>query len=126
MGKNITKTLIIALGGSAMLRARQGWAEEQYENLQCMVEWLPDLLSSGNCIVIIHDELQVGNLLLASGIVKDMVAPLPPGDLRSRYRRLHELYDSKYLANCQRRTGASHNINHRGKPDDSGRERSRF
>ncbi len=112
MDKNITKTFIIALGGNAILRAKQkGSAEEQYENLQHTVEQLLDLLSGGNHIVITHGNgPQVGNLLLTSETAKDVVPPLPLDICGAATEGFMGYMIQNTLANCLRQAGAPHAI----------------
>jgi len=112
MNKNMTKTFVIALGGNAMLRAKQkGSAEEQYENLQHTVEQLLDLLSGDNRIVITHGNgPQVGNLLLASEAAKGVVPPLPLDICGAATQGFMGYMIQNTLANHLRRAGAPHAI----------------
>jgi len=112
MDKNTTKTFIIALGGNAMLRAKQkGSVEEQYENLQHVVEQLLDLLSGGNRIVITHGNgPQVGHLLLASETAKDVVPPLPLDICGAATEGFMGYMIQNTLANRLRQAGAPHAI----------------
>jgi carbamate kinase len=112
MGKNKTKTFVIALGGNSMVRPKQkGSAEEQYENLQRTAEQLLDLLSSGNRIVITHGNgPQVGNLLLADEAAKDVVPPMPLDVLGAQTEGYMGYMIQNTLANHLRQAGAPHNI----------------
>ena len=76
------KTIIIALGGNSLNRASEkGTYEGQYATLWQTSGQLLELIAGGNCVVITHGNgPQVGNLLLASEIAKDMV-PLMPLDV---------------------------------------------
>ncbi len=106
------KTLIIALGGNSMIRAKQkGTISEQYENLERTAEQLLDVLRSGNRIVITHGNgPQVGNLFLASEIAKDVVPPLPLDVCGAATQGFMGYMIQTTLANHLRRAGAPHNI----------------
>ena len=59
-------TLVLALGGNAILRPGQrGSFEEQYANVRTTAEQLVELLARGYRLVVTHGNgPQVGNLLL--------------------------------------------------------------
>ena len=112
MDQGKSKTFIIALGGNAILRPKEtGSAEEQYENLRHTAEQLLDLLKSGNRIAITHGNgPQVGNMLLASEMAKDAVAPLPLDICGAATQGTMGYMIQNTLANCLRQAGAPHNI----------------
>jgi carbamate kinase len=112
MDKDKSKTFVIALGGNSLLRAKQkGSAEEQYENLHRTAEQLLDLLSSGSRIVITHGNgPQVGNLLLASEIAKNVVPPLSLDICGAATEGYMGYMIQNTLANSLRQVGAPYNI----------------
>lgn len=109
-GKN--KTFIIALGGNAILRPKEkGSAEEQYLNLHRTAEQLLDMLRDSNRVVVTHGNgPQVGNMLLASEMAKDAVAPLPLDIWVAATQGFMGYMLQNTLANCLRQVGAAHNI----------------
>ncbi len=74
------KTVVIALGGNAILqRGQKGTFEEQLENVYRTCEQLAQMVLSGRWrIVITHGNgPQVGNLLLQQDAAKEIVPPMP-------------------------------------------------
>ena len=73
------KTLVIAIGGNAILKEGQrGTAEEQYENVRTCVGPIVELYQQGYRIVLVHGNgPQVGNILLQAESASDLVAPQP-------------------------------------------------
>jgi len=110
--KNKIKTFVIALGGNSILRAKEkGTAEEQYGNLDRTAEQLLDLLSSGNRVVITHGNgPQVGNLLLADEVAKNVVPPMPLDVLGAQTEGYMGYMIQNTLANHLRQVGSTHNI----------------
>ena len=107
-----TSTILIALGGNSMIRAKQkGTFEEQYENLHTTSEQLIKLFGNGKRIVITHGNgPQVGNLLLASEAAKDIVPPMPLDICGAASEGLMGYMIQITLSNHLRRIGALHNI----------------
>jgi carbamate kinase len=112
MDKNKSKTFVVALGGNAILKAKQrGSVEEQYENLRHTADQLLDLLKGGNRIVITHGNgPQVGNLLLAHETARDVAPPLPLDICGAATQGFMGYMIQNTLANCLRQAGAPHNI----------------
>jgi len=74
------KTVVIALGGNAILkRGQRGAFEEQLENVYHTAEQLAEMVLSGEWrIVITHGNgPQVGNILLQQEAAKEVVPPMP-------------------------------------------------
>ncbi len=74
------KTVVVALGGNAILQPGQkGTFEEQYGNVQRTVEQLAAMVLSGKWrLVITHGNgPQVGNILLQQDAAKAVVPPMP-------------------------------------------------
>ncbi len=74
------KTVVIALGGNAILQPGQkGTFEEQLENVYHTAEQLADMVLSGRWrIVVTHGNgPQVGNILLQNEAGKHLVPPMP-------------------------------------------------
>ena len=71
------KTLVIAIGGNAILKEGQrGTPEEQYENVRSCVGPIVDLYYQGYRIVLVHGNgPQVGNILLQAESAAETVAP---------------------------------------------------
>jgi len=74
------KTIVVALGGNAILQPGQrGTFEEQMRNVHVTCEQLAQMVESGKYrIVVTHGNgPQVGNLLLQNEAGKDVAAPMP-------------------------------------------------
>jgi len=74
------KTIVIALGGNAILQPGQrGTFEEQMRNVHVTCEQLAQMVESGKYrIVVTHGNgPQVGNILLQNETGKDVAAPMP-------------------------------------------------
>jgi len=109
---NIGKTFVIALGGNSILRNNgKGTIEEQYRNLLKTSEQLLELLAGENRVVITHGNgPQIGNLLLASEAVKDIVPPLPLDICGAATQGFMGYMIQQTLANRLRQVGLRHNI----------------
>ena len=105
------KTRVIALGGNSILRAKEkGTFEEQYTNLKRTGDQLLDILKGDNRIVITHGNgPQVGNLLLASEVAKDMIPVFPLDICVASTQGFMGFMIQNILANCLRGTGIKHN-----------------
>ncbi|MFN3346226.1 MAG: carbamate kinase [Candidatus Bipolaricaulaceae bacterium] len=76
----MTKTVVVALGGNALLQVGQkGTFEEQMQNVYNAAEQLAELVLSGKWrLVITHGNgPQVGNILLQNEAGKHLVPPMP-------------------------------------------------
>ena len=106
------KTLVIALGGNAILRAdQQGTVNEQYYNLERATDHLLELLGSGNRIVITHGNgPQVGHLLLAVELAKQAVPPIPLDVCGAATQGIIGYMIQTTIANSMRKVGIKHNI----------------
>ncbi len=73
------KTIVIALGGNAILQAGQrGTAEEQLENIEATCRSIADLVEAGYRVVVTHGNgPQVGNILLQNEEASRVVPALP-------------------------------------------------
>jgi carbamate kinase len=71
--------ILVALGGNAILRrGTRGDAKEQFTNVDVACKHLVKLLKVGNQIAITHGNgPQVGDILLASEMAKEVVEPMP-------------------------------------------------
>ena len=72
-------TIVVALGGNAILRAGQrGTHEEQLANVDMTAEKLAQLVKRGHRLVVTHGNgPQVGNLLIQNEAGRDLVPALP-------------------------------------------------
>lgn len=106
-----SRTYVIALGGNAILRAGQrGTVEEQFHNLNQTGGHLLELLGSHNRIVITHGNgPQVGNLLLAMEVAKD-VPSMSLDVCGAATQGFMGYMIQQALANCLRKNGLAHNI----------------
>ena len=106
------KTFVIALGGNSILRANEkGTIEEQYSNLRRTAEQLLELLVSENRIVITHGNgPQIGYLLLAHEVAKDVVPPSTLDIYGAATQGLIGYMIQQVVANCLREAGVKHNI----------------
>jgi len=106
------KTFVIALGGNSILRANEkGTIGEQYHNLQQTSEQLLELLASGSRIVITHGNgPQVGNLLLALELAKDVVPAMPLDICGAATEGFMGYMIQNTLASVLREAGVKHNI----------------
>src|SRR5690625_3041062 len=75
----MSKKIVVALGGNAILQAGQeGTFENQYNNVKKSTKFLAKLIQEGHKLVITHGNgPQVGNILLQNEEAKDVVPPLP-------------------------------------------------
>ena len=73
------KTILVALGGNALIKPGQkGTAKQQLENLQTVAEHIVNLYNQGFRIVLTHGNgPQVGNILLAQEKAQDYSPPMP-------------------------------------------------
>jgi len=74
-----TKTIVIALGGNAMLQPGQdGDFDEQMENIDSATKQIAELIAEGHQIVVTHGNgPQVGALLIQQEAGRDRVPPMP-------------------------------------------------
>lgn len=75
----MTKKIVVALGGNAILQPKQeATYENQLENVRKSSEVITRLIKKGNKIIITHGNgPQVGNILRQNEIAKDIVPKLP-------------------------------------------------
>lgn len=75
----MSKKVVVALGGNAILQAGQeGNFENQYNNIKGTAKYLAKLIKEGYELVIMHGNgPQVGNILLQNEEAKDVVPALP-------------------------------------------------
>ena len=73
------KTIIVALGGNALLRPHQiGTIEEQREAAKTSARQIRQLIELGYRVVITHGNgPQVGNILLQNDLAKNRIPPMP-------------------------------------------------
>jgi len=79
MGGNMTKRILVALGGNAIKKADEiGTAEEQFRNVKKTCEHLVQLIKMGYQLVITHGNgPQVGNLMIQQEEAESKVPPQP-------------------------------------------------
>ncbi len=72
-------TIVIALGGNAIIREGQkGTIEEQYNNIEESCGYIADLVEEGYNIIITHGNgPQIGNILLQNEAAKEIVPTAP-------------------------------------------------
>jgi len=78
--EGVKKTVVVALGGNAILQPGQkGTFEEQMENVRLTCEQLAHMVESGKYrVVVTHGNgPQVGNILLQNEVGKDVAASMP-------------------------------------------------
>lgn len=77
--RSMSKKVVVALGGNAILQAGQeGNFENQYNNIKGTAKYLAKLIKEGYELVIMHGNgPQVGNILLQNEEAKDVVPALP-------------------------------------------------
>lgn len=75
----MSKRVVVALGGNAILQPKQeGTAEVQFANVIDTCIQLADLIKAGYQLVITHGNgPQVGNILLQNEEAKDKIPPMP-------------------------------------------------
>ncbi len=78
-GKKSSKTVVVALGGNAILRPGQvGTFEEQLFNIDGAMRRIAQLVEDGWRVVLTHGNgPQVGNLLIQNALAAKTVAPMP-------------------------------------------------
>jgi len=74
-----TKTIVIALGGNAILqRGQRGTFEEQHENVRRTCEQLAEIVRLGHRLIVTHGNgPQVGDILIQQECATDAVPPMP-------------------------------------------------
>lgn len=75
----MSKRIVIALGGNAILQSKQkGTAEEQQANVHTACMAVADLVEAGNQVIVTHGNgPQVGAVLLQNEIAKEQVPAMP-------------------------------------------------
>lgn len=102
-------TLVIAIGGNAILKEGQrGTVEEQFENVNACCGPIVDLYAKGYRIVLVHGNgPQVGNILLQVEAAADTVAPQTidlcgaqtQGQLGYMLQRsVHNIFNKRHMA----------------------------
>jgi len=78
-GKGAGKTVVVALGGNAILQPGQlGTFEEQLVNVDAAMRRIAELVEAGWEVVLTHGNgPQVGNLLIQNALAAATVAPMP-------------------------------------------------
>lgn len=78
-GLKVTKKVLVALGGNAILKHREkGTAEEQFENVRETCKNLVGLLLEGYRIAITHGNgPQVGDIILKNDLARNTLPPMP-------------------------------------------------
>jgi len=73
------KTLLLAFGGNAIIRAKEkGTYQEQWNNIKRTCTPVAELIRQGHRVIITHGNgPQVGNILLKNELAKDIVPPMP-------------------------------------------------
>ena len=73
------KTVVVALGGNAILQPGQvGTFEEQLFNIHTAMRRIAELVEDGGRVVLTHGNgPQVGNLLIQNALAAKTVAPMP-------------------------------------------------
>ena len=79
MSYDCERTVLVALGGNAILKYKeQGTAEEQLKNIRTTCRTLAALIKDGYHIAITHGNgPQVGDILLRNEMAKDVLPPMP-------------------------------------------------
>lgn len=74
-----TKTIVIALGGNAILQhGQRGTFDEQHENVRRTCEQLAEIVRLGHRLVVTHGNgPQVGDILIQQECAADVVPPMP-------------------------------------------------
>lgn len=75
----MSKTIVVALGGNAILQPKQkGTYENQLENVRTSSKFLAKLIKDGYKLVVTHGNgPQVGNILRQNEEAEDVVPPMP-------------------------------------------------
>ena len=79
MPKETVRTVVVALGGNAILQPGQlGSFEEQLVNIDAAMRRIAELVQDGWRVVLTHGNgPQVGNLLIQNALAEKAVAPMP-------------------------------------------------
>jgi carbamate kinase len=107
------KTIVIALGGNAILQAGQrGTIREQLENVDVACRHLTKIISTGNYrVVITHGNgPQVGNVLLQNEVTSSLVPPMPLDVCVAATQGMIGYLIQQTLANHLRAAGLQHRI----------------
>lgn len=105
------KTIVIALGGNALIRTgEKGTFEQQEANLLQTSEQLIDLVTQNRVVITHGNGPQVGNLVLASEAAAEIVPPMPFDICGAATQGFMGYMIQKSMANILRRKGLKHNI----------------
>lgn len=107
------RTIVVALGGNAILQPRQrGTVQEQLENVNIACGHLVKIIASGKYgIVITHGNgPQVGNILLQNDAASNLIPPMPLDVCGAATQGTMGYMIQQTLANHLRATGLQHNI----------------
>lgn len=78
-GAPVSRTVVVALGGNAILQpGQQGTAEEQLRNVERACRQIVEMIRAGDRVVVTHGNgPQVGNILLQQEALAARLPPLP-------------------------------------------------
>ena len=99
------KTIVVALGGNAILqRGEKGTAEQQRENVRATAEQIASLIKSGFRVVLTHGNgPQVGNILIQNELARDKVPAMPMDMCGAESQGMIGYMMQMYLGNALRR-----------------------
>lgn len=101
------KTVVVALGGNAILRPRQnGTPEQQLANLAAACERVAGLIAAGYRVVLTHGNgPQVGNILIQNEEASTVVPPMPLDVCGAQSQGMIGYWVQQQLGNVLRRQG---------------------
>lgn len=108
----MSKTIVIALGGNAILQPGQkGTIEEQFQNIKDCCKHIIKLVKLGHKIVLTHGNgPQVGNILVQNEIAKDNVPSLPLSACSAKSQGLIGYMFEQTLKNEIRKNNLSNDV----------------
>jgi carbamate kinase len=105
-------TVVIALGGNAILQAGQkGTHQEQQENIRTAAESVAELVKAGHRVIVTHGNgPQVGNVLIQQEESAALVPPMPLDVCGAQTQGMLGYMFQQELGNALRRRGLAHPV----------------
>ena len=105
-------TVVIALGGNAILQARQkGTHAEQRENIRLAADSIAELVRAGHRVILTHGNgPQVGNVLIQQEETRAVVPPMPLDVCGAQTQGMLGYLFQQELGNALRRRALAHPV----------------
>lgn len=108
----MTKKIVIALGGNAILQPKQeATYENQLDNVRKTTEIIAKIVEKGHKIIITHGNgPQVGNILRQNEVAKDIVPPFPLDVCNAESQGFISYMIDQSLKNALKQIGLKNNV----------------